>query len=448
VPALRALSLSHENKVGALALAAGLPALLVAAALVWRSSLAAVERATLVLLLAAVWLGFALAVRRAVVRPLQTLANVLAALHEGDYGFRTRARRGALGELNHEFNRLAETLQRERLWATEAAALLRKVTDSIDVAVFAFDSAAKLRLVNRAGETLLGLSAERLLARTAGELGLAFALEGETPRIVDLDLPGAGGRFEVRRGDARQGGLPLDLVVLSDVSRALRAEERQAWQRLVRVLGHELNNSLAPIRSLAGSLETLIAREPLPDDWQRDARSGLAVIASRAESLTRFLAGYAALARLPAPQTQEVDLREAVRSVARLETRVPVRIEEGPALALVADRDQLEQLLINLVRNAADASLAGQTEIVIGWRLADGPPVVLLWVDDRGPGIANPANLFVPFFTTKPQGSGIGLVLSRQIAEAHGGALTLANRQPPPGVRALVRLPQRAARAV
>jgi two-component system nitrogen regulation sensor histidine kinase NtrY len=426
-----------------LALLGGLPALAACAVLLAILPLGGAPRTVLGILLAVAWLAGGLAARRAVLRPLRTLMNVLGALHEGDYSFRAHvAGGGVLRDVNVELNALADALQRQRLGATEATALLRKVTDSIDVAVFAFDAEAKLRLVNRAGESLLGQHSERLLARPAPELGLGFAVEGETPRIVDLDLPGGGGRWEVRRGDARQGGLPLDLVVLSDVSRALRAEERQAWQRLVRVLGHELNNSLAPIRSIAGSLETLIAREPRPPDWLADARRGLSVIGSRADALTRFMEGYATLARLPAPRPTSVDLAGLVQRVSRLETRVPVLLAGGPDLAIAADPDQLEQLLINLVRNAADASLAAGARVEIGWRRAGGPaPSLLLWIDDGGAGIANPANLFVPFFTTKPQGSGIGLALSRQIAEAHGGALTLTNRQPPPGARALVRLP-------
>jgi nitrogen fixation/metabolism regulation signal transduction histidine kinase len=436
--------LRHEDRVAALALLGGLPAVVSAAVLGWAAPLEDVGRAALAAVLVAVWLLAGLAARRAVVRPLQTLVNVLGALHAGDYGFRARVGGGgALRDVHLELNRLGGTLRRERLWATEAAAMLRKVMDAIDVAVFAFDEGGKLRLVNRGGEALLGQEAERLLAKPAAELGLRFALEGETPRIVDLSLPGGGGRWEVRRGDARQGGLPLDLVVLSDVSRALRGEERLAWQRLIRVLGHELNNSLAPIRSLAGSLEALIERKPRPPDWEDDARRGLAVIASRADALTRFMDGYATLARLPAPRPERVDLADVVQRVVRLETRVPVRVSAGPPTVVTADRDQLEQLLINLVRNAADASLATGTAVEVGWRLASGPaPTLLVWVDDEGPGIANPANLFVPFFTTKAQGSGIGLTLSRQIAEAHGGTLTLANREPPPGARALLRLPR------
>ena len=439
------LRLGHEWQVFAWTLAAGSPALATAIVLLWLAPLALPARLTLAALLTAAWIACALLARRTVERPLQTLANLLSALREGDFSFRAHVEppsSGALAELQREVNALATTLQQQRMWATEATLLLRKVMDAVDVAVFAFDDTRKLRLVNRAGESLLGEPSERLLARRAEDLGLAFALGGDSPRIVTVDLPGGGGRWEVRRGDFRQGGLPLDLVVLSNVSRALREEERQAWQRLVRVLSHELNNSLAPIRSIAGSLTSLLTREPRPDDWLADAQRGLVVVGSRAESLTRFLEGYATLARLPAPRLASVDLAPLVERVASLETRVSVRVTGGPAASIEADSDQVEHLLINLLRNAAEAALTTGGHVEIGWRVSSGPiPVLALWIDDEGPGIANPANLFVPFFTTKPQGSGIGLALARQVAEAHGGTLTLANREDAPGARALLRLP-------
>jgi two-component system nitrogen regulation sensor histidine kinase NtrY len=438
------LRLRHEDRLLAWALAGGAPAVATALLLLGLAPLAASARIASAALVVGAWIGLGLVARRSVVRSLQTLANLLLALREGDFSFRAHvgSKPDTLAEVQREVNALAETLRQHRLWATEAEVLLRKVMDAIDVAVFAFDVDGRLRLLNRAGESLLGEPSERLLTRPAAELGLAEALGGETPRIIDLDLPGGGGHWELRRGDFRQGGRPLELLVLSNVSRALREEERRAWQRLIRVLSHELNNSLAPIRSIAGSLSSLLERAPRPDDWLADAQRGLAVVGARAEALTRFLEGYATLARLPPPDPSRVELAPLVERVTRLETRVRVAVIGGPGVSIEADSDQLEQLLINLLRNAAEASQERGTEVEIGWQVTRGPaPVLALWIDDRGPGIANPANLFVPFFTTKPQGSGIGLVLARQIAEAHGGTLTLSNREDEGGARALVRLP-------
>jgi PAS domain S-box-containing protein len=427
-----------------LALLTGLPAALVAVVLLWSGGYSAKVTWTVAVSILATWLGFTFALRERVVRPLQIVSNLLAALREGDFSVRARGARAddALGEVMLEVNALSETLREQRLGALEASALLRKVMEEIDVAVFAFDGDRRLRLVNRAGERLLGQPAERLLGRGAEELGLKEGTGSETHGILELSFPGRGGRFEVRRSDFRQGGLVHQLLVLSDVSRALREEERQAWQRLIRVIGHELNNSLAPIRSIARSLESLISREPRPADWKADLLQGLAVIASRSESLGRFMEGYALLARLPRPRLRALEVGPLVRRVAGLETRLGVAVEPGPEIALRADGDQLEQLLINLVRNAADAALETRGGVRVGWgRVKDAPGLLEVWVEDEGPGVPNTSNLFVPFFTTKQDGSGIGLALSRQIAEAHGGSLTLDNRRNGSGCLARLRLP-------
>jgi signal transduction histidine kinase len=233
--------------------------------------------------------------------------------------------------------------------------------------------------------------------------------------------------------------LPHQLLVITDLTRPLREEELQAWQRIVRVLGHELNNSLTPIKSIAGSLETILKKDPLPEDWHEDMTRGLNIIGGRAESLARFLGAYAKLARLPRPTLAPVRVADWLQRGARLETRVPIVIEAGPELTVQADRDQLEQVLINLLRNAADANDTDGGRIVIRWRFERWQLIVEIL--DDGPGLAATANLFVPFFTTKPGGSGIGLVLCRQIVEAHGGTLSLTNRLDARGCVARLQLP-------
>src|SRR5579864_1178628 len=246
------------------------------------------------------------------------------------------------------------TLLEQRLGALEATTLLRKVMEEIDVAIFAFDSEHRLRLVNRAGERLLAKPAERLTGRSADELDLAECLEGEPARILQATFPSGPGRWALRRSIFREHGLPMQLVVIGDLTRPLREEELLAWQRLVRVLGHELNNSLTPIKSIAGSLENLVASDTPPPDWQEDARRGLAVIATRSEALSRFMSAYARLAKLPQPTLAPVGVGELVRRVVGLETRVAPQLMAGPELTIQADADQLEQLLINVIRNAAD----------------------------------------------------------------------------------------------
>jgi nitrogen fixation/metabolism regulation signal transduction histidine kinase len=446
VPPPKRSRLSHEQRVLLMALLAGIPGILVALIFLFTGGLSAKAQWTLAFFIVSLWLGFAFAVQGTVVRPLQTLSNILASLREEDFSFRARGARedDALGMALVEANALASTLRAQRLGALEATALLPKVMEEIDVAVFTFDGERRLRLVNRTGERILAWPAERLLGRRADELGLVDVLRDDSPRIVEAAFPGAMGRWEVRRSTFRQGGLPHALLVLSDVSRALRDEERQAWQRLIRVLGHELNNSLAPIKSIAGSLESLLARDTRPPDLDEDVRRGLAVIGSRAEALSRFMEAYSRLARLPPPELQPVEIGPVIRRVAGLITRVPVTLAAGPEVTIRADTDQLEQLLINLLRNAADASFETGGSVRVGWRRANRAAHHLdVFVEDEGPGLSNTTNLFVPFFTTKPGGSGIGLVLSRQIAEAHGGTLTLENRHPERGCRAHLRLPLR-----
>jgi len=419
-----------DRRLLGLVLLAGAPALVTVAVLLWAASYSILLTFTVLLFLVLAWLWVAFAARRLVVRPLRTIGNLLAGLREGHFTLRARGTTDGdpLSDVFREVNALGGMLQEQRLGAVEADALLRRVMEEIDVAVFAFAGDHTLQLANRAGEQLLGQPVERLLGRTAEYLGLDGCLTGNTPRMMEQSFLGGIGRWEVRRRSFRQGGLPMEMVVLADVSRVVREEERQAWRRLIRVLSHEINNSLAPIKSLAGTLAALMERSPRPDDCEEDLARGLEVIAARAESLDRFMAAYARLAKLPAPVLGDVEVETWVRRVAALEARIPVRVEPGPLVTIRADGDQLDQVLINLVKNAADAALETGGDVTIGWSGGGGAAEVEVWVRDSGPGIASPTNIFVPFFTTKRNGSGIGLTLSRQVAEAHGGTLTLQNR--------------------
>lgn len=435
------VGVSFETRVLLLALAAGLPGAAVGLGVLLIEGYSAKVVWTFGLLVFGCWLGFAYALRERVVRPLQTLSNLLAALLEGDYSIRSRGATSndALGLAMLEVNALGETLREQRLGALEATALLRKVIDEIDVAVYAFDADLKVRLVNRAGARLLDMPAERITGRTAEAIGLDRLLEGEEQRTIDATFPGAQGRWSVRRSGFRQGGAPHQLLVLSDLSRMLREEELIAWQRLIRVLSHEINNSLAPIKSIAGSLLAGLTRTPRDPELDDDLQRGLGIIAGRSDALSRFMASYARLARLPAPKLAPLAVGEWVQRAVSLETRLPVSVQPGPPLTIQADGDQLDQLLINLVRNGVDAALETGGGVCVGWN-RNGDKVAI-WVRDEGPGLSDTTNLFVPFFTTKPTGSGIGLALSRQIADAHGGYLNVENRRKTRGVEARVTLP-------
>ena len=437
-----------ETSLLLLTLTASVPAVALASVLLWRTALDPSLKWLAVITLALTSVVCAALVVERAVRPMQTLANMMAAIREGDTSLRARGSdpEGALGLALWEINALTESVRRQRLGAIAATALLQRVMDSVDVAMFGFDPDRRLRLVNGEGERLLGRPAERTVGLEAAWLGLGSALEGDTPRLLELRLPGAAGRWELRRGGYVMDGRVHELVLLSDLSRTLREEERQAWLRLIRVLSHEINNSLAPIQSIAGSLRTMLERGPQTAvAVSQDLREGLGVIETRAQSLGRFMHAYARLARLPKPVLAAVEAGAWVRRVAALEPRVAVEVIGGPPVTLRADGDQLDQLLINLVRNAADAALETHGRVWLEWSTQGD--AFELRVHDEGPGLADTANLFVPFFTTKPEGTGIGLALSRQIAEAHDGTLTLENRgadaarQRRPGCTARLRLP-------
>ena len=425
-----------------LALAAGLPGVLTAMIIVWfLSDYPSRVQWTLAVVIVGVWLGCSFSLRERVAQPLRTLANLLEAMREGDYSIRGRDARNedALQDVMTQVNAMSATLQEQRLGALEATTLLRKVMEEIDVAIFTFDNQHTLRLVNRAGTELLAQPMERLIGLEASDLHLAEFLDGPDEQTVQRAFPGGMRRWGISRTSFREGGLPHQLLVVTDLTRPLREEELKAWQRLVRVLGHELNNSLAPIKSIAGSLEMLIARDPLPEDWREDTQRGLSIIASRSEALSRFMTSYARLAKLPPPKLAPFEVGDLIRRVVKLETRIEPVLHPGPELTALGDCDQLEQALINLIRNATDASLETGGGVEVAWRAVNAH--VEVSIRDEGPGLSNTSNLFVPFFTTKPGGSGIGLVLSRQIAEAHGGTLLLQNVESGHGCEAKLILP-------
>ena len=419
-----------ETRVIRLSILLALPGLLISGILIWLEPWAIESKLLLLGFEALACLLIGAALHEHITRPLQTLANVVGALSEEDYSFRARLAvpDDALGELSLEVNALADLLAQNRTGAIEAAALVERVVEEVDIPIFAFDPVQKLRLVNSAGEKLLEHASEQLLGRTASELRVESCLSCENETLVGLPFAG-GARWFVRRRAFRQRGIPHTLVVLSDVSRALREEERQAWQRLIRVIGHELNNSLAPIKSIAGSLNARLSETDLDADQRRDFERGLAIIESRVASLNRFLQAYRRLAQMPPPVIRECSIPVLVDRVVALEERVEVKVIAGPEVRLAADPDQLEQMLINLLRNAADAvleasSAAGKLNgsdsasesgapVILTWQLTEKD--VILKIEDKGPGLMNPGNAFVPFYTTKAQGSGIGLILSRQI---------------------------------
>jgi nitrogen fixation/metabolism regulation signal transduction histidine kinase len=417
-----------------------LPSLLLTAILLYRDGISTAPALLIVGCMLLYLLLIAAALIESLIRPLQTLSNVVASLREGDYSFRARGAgsRDAMGELATEVNALADLLQKQRVRSLEATALLARILEVMHAPLFAFDRENVLQLVNNAGTQLLGRPYGRCFGHSAAELELEELLRSPDQTI---HLFGARStRWLLRKTTFRQDGVPHTLLLLADVSLPLQKEEQAAWKRLIRVLGHELSNSLAPIKSIAGSLLARVDGMEGNPDTIRDFRRGLGVVENRADALHRFVQSYRLLAQLPPPHLKTVALTPLLEQVVLLEQRLPVVFDAGPAVSLHADPDQLEQMFINLLANAVDATLSNQAQTVrLTWRIADS--AAWITIEDSGLGIANTENLFVPFYTTKPTGSGVGLALAQQIARAHGGEIRLLSREDGEGARATVRLP-------
>ena len=427
-----------ERRVVTISLAASVPALVMALLLLWTAGIESRVQWTVTAVLVGSWWLFTHALHRRVTAPMRTASNIVEALGEGDFSIRAVAPGGsdAAADLLRNINRLAELLQYHRLSVREADRFLAVIMAEIDVGVFAFDKHDHLQVINPAALRMLDATSQEVVGRPAAELGLADYLAGPAPRTVTTASPIALGQWEVRRSQVSRKGVALTVVVFTDVTRSLRQKERDAWRRLMRVLGHELNNSLAPITSIADSLEGEISGPALSDDWMEEAQQGLRVIATRARALSRFTDAYTRLAKLPPPKLKRIRLRTLISEVTTLETRRRIEVSEGPDVDILVDTDQMEQLFINLIKNAVDAVEETGGRVALTWTVAGGLVSVVL--DDEGLGVANPENLFVPFFTTKPGGSGVGLMLCRQIAEAHDGNVTLEPRADRPGCRAEV----------
>lgn len=450
--------LSYERRIRLWLFALALPSFVLTAWLAYRETTSVTVTLGFSVALSALWGIAAAYFFDQLVRPLQTLSNVVAALREDDFSFRARGgRRGdSLGDLALEVNALAGTLQTQRSAARDALTLVERVMTSMQSPMLAFDSSGRLRLLNKAAEHAFHLAPRNALGRPAADLDLTPLLAHQDQDVFIQSGKEASAlgftpmRWSIRRTTFRLQGVPHTLFVLSDVASALREEERIAWQRLIRVLSHEINNSLTPIMSLAGSLRARLPHKTTPPAVDtEDFRRGLSVIEERAASLNRFLQAYQHLTRLPPPHFQIVPFTRLVEQVIDLETRLSIQLSPGPAILLLADSDQLQQLLINLVSNAVEAALSpdraapADAQVSISWTAS--PSQVILLIRDSGPGLSSTANLFVPFYTTKPDGNGIGLVLAQQIATSHHGSVLLYNNSSAPGCTAELRLPLQSA---
>ena len=378
-------------------------------------------------------------IRRTCHEPFHILANQVRSIHQGDYTQRliSYSKNHAIGFLHDEINTLADELQNNRLSTIESNRRFQYLIDQLEIGVISFDEKWTTTLVNHHLARHFNQNPTQLNGKSCNELGLEGLREASSGRTIWITFPKKSSRYVIHANDFRDDGRPQHLFLLTDVNTQLREEERLAWQRLIRVLGHELNNSLTPIISLSNSLKTRIQRG-LIEENTKESIEALEVISKRAEGMNRFVNDYSKLAKLPKPNRQSLKLSEQLNRVKQLLSLPALTIHSSGDVTIMADPDQIEHLFINVLKNADQAINQTDGKIELHWKRESTDVVVT--IDDNGPGIEKLDNLFVPFFSTKPGGSGIGLVLSRQIAEANGGALDLVNREQG-GCRVIMRLP-------
>tara|TARA_R110001606_G_scaffold219638_1_gene367477 strand:- start:565 stop:1932 length:1368 start_codon:yes stop_codon:yes gene_type:complete len=370
----------------------------------------------------------------------RSLHNLLEAIVQGDYSFRGSRRFGdsAFGALISTINDLANTLYKQRLKSEESQLLVKKVVDQIDVAIIAWDQRQTIQLINPAARRLLNFPEDQLGKLLLPPL-LDFANElkvGET-QVQELQFQEVRGRYRLHLERFITDGDTHNLLFLTNLSSILRLEERRAWRNLVRVLSHEINNSLSPLKSFSATLNTQIQKRETDAELKRELTEGMNIIGHRADSLAKFVQRYYEIAKLPEPDRKATDFQQCLAGLSKLFPGNEIRFE-GKQVTLAIDQAQIEQVIINLIKNAVEAAASGSL-VEVQW-LAHGSALVVR-VIDNGSGIQNIENVFTPFYTTKASGSGIGLVLCQQIVEAHDGDLSLANRQDGQGCVATIRLP-------
>lgn len=375
----------------------------------------------------------------------RSLSNLLDAMVQGDYSLRARTSDGdeALNELVDSINSLAIRLNKQRIESVESQLLLKTVINHIDVAIIALNDNNEMVLTNPASKALLmqlkSLS-ESSVDQFIEQLVLSEAITSGKSKIMPISFYDQQRKYHVHLEEYREQGKQQKLLFITDVSNMLRSEERKAWQALVRVISHEINNSLAPITSISQSLHRLISKQDDLNTHKQHLIEGVSVIAQRSRNLRDFVNSFKRIASLPEPKKQSTSIVELVSKVAALYKQENIDIETSTDVNLLIDTVQFEQVLINLIKNAVEAinNKGGDGKVVINWQQRDR--LFKLAIIDDGTGVSNPENLFIPFYTTKPKGSGIGLVLCRQIIDAHGGNLMLTNRENKEGCIASIEL--------
>jgi nitrogen fixation/metabolism regulation signal transduction histidine kinase len=437
----KVVRIAFEDKLVRLALFTGLLPTLSCSVLLFFIDMSIYPKILLVLLLLVCIFYCAFSIRQQVIFQLRTSTNLVEAMTSNDYTMRANNKGldGALSDFNQLLNTLAQTLAEQSLITREKQILLTKVTDQIDVAIVAVDNNQAISLMNPAAEKLFKCRFEEMQGWPIKQLGLQNVLFKDYNSVAEFEIKQHKKKVLIRTDQYFEKGIKHKLIFITDIQNLLREEERQAWQKLLRVLSHEINNSIAPIASIGETLEKMVDKQYSNTDLDNDLKEGLGVITERAQSLNIFIQRYQKLAKLPHPSKSLFNIEPLVQSVALLFPDANIKLD-SEELVIYADKDQFQQVLVNLLKNACESMQDNpQEEICVDWRKVS--QLIEINVRDQGTGISNIDNMFVPFYTTKPQGTGIGLSLSRQVMVNHGGDLIIKNRTDKKGVQATLMVP-------
>ncbi len=364
--------------------------------------------------------------------------NLVASIRSHDFSLRASEveQRGEVADLFRELNLVADEIKHIREDELDARRLLEQIVAQVNVAIVVLDAHGVIKLVNPFAELLLGSRAREILGKHV-DTTMLREVTNSTGQWIDHEIPGVEGRWHVVVQSYRERGVPGRIVMMSDLEHILTHVESQAWRRLIRVIAHEVNNSLTPIISVSQTARRLLER-PADDARDGQVKQAVQVVGTRAGNLRQFISEYVALARLPEPQLGDVKIAGSMQLVERTMHAKGVTFRHDARCAdtvIEGDQAQIEQVLINLIKNAMEAQ---EKNPVVEVRYTVNQGRCEIEIADRGPGFSNPGDAFVPFYTTKARGAGIGLALCRQIVSNHFGKIYVENRAD--GVGAIVKV--------
>ena len=438
----------QKNDHSLLALFLCLPCLIITTVALVIANISAYLIAFIIIILALIAVFIVVISHQRSQQQIRTLANILESMIDGDYSLRGREQDNkAFQELLTLVNNLADTLALSKIEAKESRQLLERIMQQMDAMVLAVDEQGRIVMANDSAQKLLQIDMSVQAHLLFTSLSIGKIISEAQSGIIDFEQPQLRGEHFLFKEYFLSEGKQHQLFLITSAQRLLLEKERKSWQSLLRVLSHELNNSLTPISSISQSMRTKLQDENKV--LNRDSLlTGIDIINERASSLSSFIASYSQLSHLPEPNKSKFALQGFINNCIALFSDCTILFPDEymklENVFLDADKAQLEQVFINVFKNAKEAmegSNNNRNKVIEVFCQADDK-YFHIHICDSGSGITNKDNLFVPFYSTKPQGSGIGLTLCKQILFNHCGLLTLTNRKDLRGAEAIISLPK------